>query len=194
MLQWSMVMDNAHAVLGGKAFEGALCIDGFRQCEVACHEIDKLQTQKMIGEDRCVPVAGLGKRALCLGIKTRLSRLHVVDRDALPRLGGGKKSVTIILSFFGAPRNFCHGPKETSSAAGRPDVGKLGGDIAIAGELLELAEQGMAEMVVPAHQLGLVVWSGKGVLFGLVKDGRWVEREGIAMKEVRVRSELVRGR
>ncbi len=51
----------------------------------------------------------------------------------------------IVLLFFGAPRNFCHGPDKTSGAAGRPDIGKLGGDLAVAGKLLELAEQGMAD-------------------------------------------------
>ena len=148
----------------------------------------------MIDKDHCVPVAGLGERAFCLGVKTWLSRLHVVNRDALPRLGGSKNSMTIISTFSGGPKNFCHGPKKTSGAVGRPDVGKLGGDLAVAGEVLELAEQGMAEMVVPAHQLGLVVQSGDRVLFDLVKEGRWVKRKGIATKEVRVRSKLGRRR
>jgi hypothetical protein len=40
----------------------------------------------------------------------------------------------------------------------------------------------------------LVVRSSDGVLFGLVKDRRWVEREGIPTKEVRVRSKLGRRR
>ncbi len=69
----AMVVQYADAVLGSEVFEDALCIDDFAQGEVACHEIDKLETRKMINEDRRVPVAGLGERALCLGVKTRLS-------------------------------------------------------------------------------------------------------------------------
>ncbi len=64
----------------------------------------------------------------------------MVNRDALPRLGGGKNSMTIVSSFFGVPRNFCHGPKKTSGAVRWLDVGKLGGDLAVAGKVLELAE------------------------------------------------------
>ncbi len=69
----ALVVQYADGVLGGKAFEGALRINGFARGEVACHEIDKLEMRKMISEDCRVPVAGLGERALCLGIKTRLS-------------------------------------------------------------------------------------------------------------------------
>ncbi len=118
----------------------------------------------------------------------------MVNRDALPWLGGGKNGVTIIALFFGAPRNFCHGPKKASGAAGRPGVGKLGGDLVVAGELLDLAERGMTKMVVLVHQLGLVIRRGNRVLFVFVKDGRQVECEGIATKEVGVRSKLGRRR
>ncbi len=113
----------------------------------------------MVNKDCRVPVACLGKRALCLGVKPRLSRLHVVEGDALPRLGCGKDGMTIVALCFGASRNFGHSPKKAAGAVWRSDVGKFGGDLTIAGKLVKAGEQGVAKAVVPTHQLGLVVRS-----------------------------------
>jgi hypothetical protein len=48
----------------------------------------------------------------------------------------------------------------------------------------------VTEAIVPSHQPGLVVRSRNRVLFFVVKDGRRVKREGVATKEIGVRSKL----
>jgi hypothetical protein len=83
----AVVMLHSHPVLSGKSFECTLRINGLGRGKVACHKVNKLEMQIVVNKDCCVLVACLGKRALCLGVKPRLSRLHVVDKDALPRLG-----------------------------------------------------------------------------------------------------------
>jgi hypothetical protein len=155
----AVVMLHLHPVLSGKLFKCKLCIDGLGRGKVACHKVNKLETQIVVDKYCCVLVACLGKHALCLGVKPRLSQLHVVDGDALPRLGCGKDGMTIVASCFGVPTNFGQSPKKAAGAAWRLDVGKFGGDLAIVGELAKAGEQGVAKAVVPTHQLGLVVRS-----------------------------------
>ncbi len=166
----AVVMLHSHPMLSGKSFKCTLCVDGLGRGKVARHKVIKLEMRIVVDKDCCVPVACLGKRALCLGVKSRLSWLHVVDGDALPWLGYSKDGVTIIASCFGVPRNFGHSPKKAASAAWQSDVGKFGGDLAIAGELAKAGEQSMAEAVVPRHQLGLVIWSRDRVLIVLIED------------------------
>jgi hypothetical protein len=64
----------------------------------------------MVDEDGGILIPRLGELPLCLAIEARLSRLEVIDRDALPRLGGGEDRVLRPL-FFTLLRDLCHGPK-----------------------------------------------------------------------------------
>jgi hypothetical protein len=68
----AMVVLNAHAVLGGKLFEGMFCVDGLGGGQVACHEVDKLEAGVVVHEDSCIPVAGLGECSFCLPVKSWL--------------------------------------------------------------------------------------------------------------------------
>jgi hypothetical protein len=41
----TMVVCELDAMLGGKTFEGMLCINHLGGCQISCHQVDKLQTQ-----------------------------------------------------------------------------------------------------------------------------------------------------
>ncbi len=84
----------------------------------------------------------------------------MIDGDALPRPGGDEDLVKG-LGLFTAPRNLGRRAKEAASALGWRDCRQLLGDFPVEGELLELGEGKMAEAVVPTHELGLIVGSGK---------------------------------
>jgi hypothetical protein len=128
----------------------------------------------------------------CLAIEPWLCQLHVIDGDTLPRHGGGEGRLIIITLVFGVPRNFGHGPKKAAGTAGRKNVGKLGGDLAIARELLELWEGGVAKAIMPSHQLSLIIRGGNQILVGFLEHWQWVERKGVLTKEVRMRGKLGR--
>ncbi len=81
----------------------------------------------------------------------------MIDGDTLPRLGGGEDSVTVLLLFFGAPRNLGHGPEKAAGAAGWLNSCELGWDLAVTRELLQFGEGGVPEMIMPLHELGLVI-------------------------------------
>jgi hypothetical protein len=98
--------------------------------------------------------------------------IEVVNGDALPWLGGSEDSV-LALVFLSLPRNLCHGTKQTASASGSTDTVQSLGDLTLAGELLELLDHKVSKMIVPMHQLSLVVKSLAGVFFGLF-EGRSV--------------------
>ncbi len=70
----------------------------------------------------------------------------------------------IVTLVFGALRNFGHGPKKAAGTVGRTNVGKLGKDLAIARKLLELWEGGVAEAIMPLHQLSLIIRGGDQIL------------------------------
>ncbi len=91
----------------------------------------------------------------------------MVDGDALPRLGGGENRVSDIALSFAAPRNLCHGPIETASAARGADPSKARGDLAIESDGPEAGKREMAKAVMPPHQLRLVVGSGNTILIFL---------------------------
>jgi hypothetical protein len=69
----------------------------------------------------------------------------------------------------------CHGiflghcAKEATSALGWCNLGRFLGDFTIESKLLELREAQVAEVVVPKHELGLIVGSGKVNVFTFLK-------------------------
>ncbi len=156
----AVVMLDSYAVFGGKLLECLFCIDGLGRFEISCQQVDKLEPGEVINKDRGIGVASFGECTFCLAIEPWLRRLHVIGRDALPWLGGGKDRVIILTLVFGAPRNFGHGPKKAASTAGRTNVGKLGGNLAVACKLLELWEGGVAKAIIPLHQLSLIIRDG----------------------------------
>ncbi len=80
----------------------------------------------------------------------------MVDGDALPWLGGSEDRMLGFL-LFATPSDLCHGPKKTTCAPEGPDLGKLLGNLSIKGKEAELLERGMTEVVVPSHELGLII-------------------------------------
>jgi hypothetical protein len=69
----AVVMLHLHPLLSGESFKCMLHIDGLSRGKVACHKVNKLEMRIVVDKDCCVPVACLGKRAHCLGVKPRLS-------------------------------------------------------------------------------------------------------------------------
>ena len=147
----------------------------------------------MVDKDGHIPVASLGECTLCLAIETWLSRLHVVDGDALPKLGGSKDGVAIVATCFGFPRNVCHGPKEAASTVRGTNRGKSLLNPTIGCKPLELGERHMPKGVVSMHQLSFVIRSGNRVLVLLLERRGGIECEGVATSDVGMRSKL-RGR
>ena len=88
----------------------------------------------MVNEDGSAAVAVIGKFSLELRIKTDL-RLHLVDQNALPRLGCAEDLVRGF-RLFAAPRNLGHGAKEAASSLGRRHLGQSLGDFPVLGYLL----------------------------------------------------------
>ncbi len=145
----------------------------------------------MVHEDgRCL-VSFLGEPSFQLRRETNMGRDHVVDGHALPRLGCDKDLVSSF-GLFAAPRCFCHGPKEAACALGRRHLGKVTRDLAILGKDLEFREGEVAETVMPSHQLGLIVGSGKLKFLIFLERRRGVEGEGAAASNAWMR--LVVGR
>ncbi len=84
----------------------------------------------------------------------------MIDGDAFPRLGCDEDLVRG-LGLFAAPRNLSHCTEEAASALGWLDFRQLLGDFPVEGELLELREGEMTKVVMPSHELGLIVGSGE---------------------------------
>ncbi len=84
----------------------------------------------------------------------------MIDRDALPRLGGDEDLVRG-LGLFTAPGNFSHRAEEAASALGWRECCQLLGDFPVEGELLELCEGKVTKGVVPTHEFGLIIGSGE---------------------------------
>ncbi len=114
----------------------------------------------VVDKDRGAPALPLGEFAFHLCEESNFSRCHLIDGDALPRLGGNEKIVRG-LSFFAAPRNLSHRAKEAASALGWHDFCQLLGDFPVEGELFELCEGKVTKGVVPLHQFSLIVGGGK---------------------------------
>ncbi len=91
----------------------------------------------------------------------------MVDGDTLSRFDCDEDLV-IGLGFLALPGKLRHRPKKAACALGRQDLGKLLWDLAVEGKLLELREAQVAKVVVPAHELGLVVDGRKLDVFGFL--------------------------
>ncbi len=111
----------------------------------------------MVDKDGGCCIAFLGERSLQLGDEAHLRQNHLIYTNTLSYLrchknfGGG-------LSSF--PGDLGHSTKEASRAGRRLDLGQLSRGLAVKRELLELGEGQVAEAVMPAHELGLIVDSG----------------------------------
>ena len=94
----------------------------------------------MVDEDGGAAIALLGEFLFELRVEPWLGGRHLVNGDALPRLGWDKDFVRS-LGLFAAPRNLCYSAKEAACALGWRDLGELLGDFAIDGKLLEPGER-----------------------------------------------------
>ena len=104
----------------------------------------------------------------------------MVNGDALPRLGGEENRVSDIALSFAAPRNLCHGPIETASAARGADPSKECGDLAIESHCPEAGKREMTKAVMPPHQLRLIIGSGNTILVFLGEGWQRIIAEVIA--------------
>jgi hypothetical protein len=129
-----------------------------------------------------------------LGIEAWLGGLHMVNGDALPRLGCNKDRMILVAMSFGAPRNLCHGPKEAAGALRRANVGEARWNLTVEGKDFQTQEGFVPKAVVPLHQLSLVIGSGEGILVLLGKRRRWVEHQHVRINGVGVRSLIGRRR
>ena len=176
----AVVVGDADPVLGGKAFEGVLRVDGFLASQIARHQINKLEARIMVDENSGILVSRLGEYPLCLCEKSWLGGLHLINRDTLPRLGRSENRVSCVALSFAAPRNFSHGSVEAAGAARGANASKALGDLAIFGKSLEASEGLVAEAVVPSHQLSLIVGRGNAILVLLGERRRRVVAKGIS--------------
>jgi hypothetical protein len=123
-------------------------------------EVDEAQAAAVVDEDRGAPVVPLGEFAFHLREESDFSQCHLMDGDALPRLGGDKDLVRG-LSFFATPRNLSHRAEKAASALGWRDFCQLLGDFPVEGKLFELCEGKVTKAVVPLHQFSLIVGGGE---------------------------------
>ncbi len=101
--------------------------------------MDEAQAAVVAHKDCGTPLSLFGKFPFHLCIKSDFSQPHLVNGDALPRLGCDKDFVRS-LGFFAAPRNLGHRAKETASTLGWLDFCQLLGNFTVEGKLLELDE------------------------------------------------------
>jgi hypothetical protein len=175
----AVVMGDADPMLGCEAFEGVLRVESFLAGEVRRHEVHELEAREVIDEDGSVLVSGLGEYALRLAIESWLGGLHMVHRDALPRLGGAEDRVSCVALSFRSPRNLCHGPIEAAGTARRADTSETRRDFAIGSHGLQSREGLVAEAVMPTHQLGLIVGSRHAIFILLRERRRRIVAEGV---------------
>ncbi len=100
----------------------------------------------------------------------------------------------LVAMSFGVPRNLCHGPKEAAGASRRANVGEARRNLTVEGKDFQTQEGFVPEMVVPSHQLSLVVGSREGILILLGERRRRVECQRVTMNGVGVRSLVGRRR
>ncbi len=157
----AMVVLYPHAVFSGECLESSFGPESFLG-RIVDLEVDEAQAAEMVNEDGGASVALLGKFPLHLRKESDFGGCHLVDGDALPRLGCDEDLVRG-LGLFTAPRNFSHRAEEASSALGWLDFRQLLGDFPVEGELLELCE---GERQTPSVQKpsvgakrGMISWS-----------------------------------
>ncbi len=162
----AVVVLDSYAVFGGELLKCLFCIDSLGQGEITPCQVEELEPGEVIDKDCGIAVASFGECTFCLAIESWLCQLHVIDKDALPWLGGSKNRVITVTLVFGVPSNFGHGPKKAAGTAGRTNIGKLGRDLAVARKLLELWEGGVAKAIMPLHQLSLIIRGDDRILIG----------------------------
>ena len=112
----AMVVEYPHAVLSGECLEGAFGSESFRG-RIVDLKVDEAQAAEMVDKDGGAPVAPLGKFAFHLRKESNFSGGHLIDGDALPRLGGDEDLVRGV-GLFTAPRNFRLVPAVAGCSAG----------------------------------------------------------------------------
>jgi hypothetical protein len=148
--------------------------------------MNEAKAQEVVHKDgRCL-VSFFGEPSFQLCKEANMGRDHVVDGHALPQLGCNKDLVSS-LGLFATPRYFCHGPEEAACALGQRHLGKAMRDLAILGKDLEFWEGEVAEVVMPLHQLGLIVGGGKLEFLVFLMRRRGVEGEGAAASDAWMR-------
>jgi hypothetical protein len=75
------------------------------------------------------------------------------------------------------PGNLDHDTKEASCAGRRLDLGQSSRDLTVKLKLLELGEGQVAKVVMPAHELGLVVNGGRVDMLVFLELGIHIEGE-----------------
>ena len=108
----------------------------------------------MIYEDRCTFVSLLGQGTLQLSNETNLRGDHLVNGNALAR-SRCYEHLTRVL--FPSPRHLSHGTIEATSTCWWLDTCKFLGELVVLGKVLELGKREVAKMMMPAHQLGLII-------------------------------------
>ncbi len=129
-----MVMLDPHAVFRGECLKGAFGPKSFHG-RIVNLKVDEAQAAEVVHKDGGAPVAPLGEFAFHLRVESNFSGGHLIDGDALPRLGGNEDLVRG-LGLFTAPRNLGHRAKEAASALGWRDCRQLLGDFPVEGKLL----------------------------------------------------------
>ncbi len=114
-----------------------------------------LQSRVVVYEDggHCI-IAFLGECSFQLCNEAYLRQNHAINTNTLPRLLRHKHFGGDLSSF---PGYLGHSTKEASCTGRRLDLGQSSWDLSIEGKLLELGEGQVAKMVMPAHELGLVI-------------------------------------
>ncbi len=132
----AVIVLDPNAKLGNKGLEGVFGGNNFNP-RVIDLRVEVSHVTVVVNEDGSATIALLDKFAFELCNKPYLCQCHLVNRNALHRLGCNKDFVRR-LGLFAAPRNLCHCAKETACALGWCNLGKFLGDFTIDGELLEL--------------------------------------------------------
>jgi hypothetical protein len=83
-----------------------------------------------------------------------------LTKNALSWLGCNEHFVRS-LALFAVPRKFSHSNKVAAGALGRLNLGGFLGFFAVECKLLELWEVQVVEVVVPSHELGLIIHGSK---------------------------------
>ncbi len=110
-------------------------------------------------------------------VKSYFSQHHLVNRYALSRFGRDEDLVGS-LGLLALPGELGHCTEEATSAHGRRNLSKFFGDFIIESKLLELGEAQVDEVVLPTHELGLIVSNGKLDVFTLFEWRGGVKGEG----------------
>ena len=98
--------------------------------------------------------------------KTRKGGYHLINRDDLSRLGGGIDFRLALGTWFVAPWDTGHCPKEARCTFWNRDMCKVTRYHAELGQLLQLHKGHVTESIVPTEEFSRFVLG-----FGLIRDG-----------------------